>query len=123
MIAFARRLLLIFLLLAATGGEAALLQCVAWGSMLAGNLRTASVSQAVSKTFDGQHPCPLCQAIERAKKSEKKSDPIVQATRLEFLPIRRCDWVGGAGEIGRTLVAGEYAETRVCRPLTPPPRA
>jgi len=56
-----------------TGAHWAALQTVAWTTMLANNLRTQSVSEAVSHTFDGEHPCPLCRAIAAAKKSEKKS--------------------------------------------------
>ena len=66
--------LLIVALVAAVGGHWAVLQSVAWTNMLAGNLRAASVTEAFEKTFDGQHPCRLCQAIKEGKKSEKKTE-------------------------------------------------
>ena len=118
-----RKILLICLLLAATGGQTALLQCVAWTSMLAGNLRTTSVSQAVQNTFDGNHPCPLCQAIARAKSTEKKSEATVPATRLEFLPLSCPFLVKNTANFERVPVAGEFADTRTCKPSIPPPRA
>ena len=46
-----------------TGAHWAALQTVAWTTMLANNLCTQSVSEAVSHTFDGEHLCPLCRAI------------------------------------------------------------
>jgi len=35
--------------------------------------QTCSVSEALSKTFDGKHPYRLCKQIAAAKKSEKKA--------------------------------------------------
>ncbi len=33
-----------------------------------------SVQEAISKTFDGKHPCPLCKAIQKGRAAEKKGD-------------------------------------------------
>ena len=41
------------------GGHYALLQTVAWTTMVNDFSRTGSLSMAVEKTFDGRHPCPL----------------------------------------------------------------
>lgn len=57
-----------------TGLHWVTLQSVAWTTMLANNLRTQSVSEAVMHTFDGKHPCCLCKAIAAGKKSENKSE-------------------------------------------------
>jgi hypothetical protein len=76
--------LLIVALLAATGGHWALLQTVAWTNMLAENLQTCSVSAAVTKTFDGNHPCRLCKQIAAGKKSEKKAEFPTFAKKIEF---------------------------------------
>ena len=75
-------------LIAATGAHWALLQSVAWTTMLADNLRTHSLSESVARTFDGKYPCPLCKAIAAAKKSEKKSEFTLQTQKLEFPPIK-----------------------------------
>src|SRR5580700_2762032 len=84
-----RGILVIFMLLAVTGGPWSIMQAVAWTTMLAGNLRTGSFSQAVTQTFDGQHPCNLCKAIAAGKKSEGKSEMTPPVMRLEFLPQSR----------------------------------
>ena len=76
--------LLIVALLFATGGHWALLQTVAWTNMLATNLRTDSLELAVTKTFDGQHPCKLCQVVAAGKRSEKSSAFPTLAKKVEF---------------------------------------
>ena len=83
---FARlgHVLLILALLAATGGHWAVLQTVAWTNMLATNLRTDSLEVALTKTFDGQHPCKLCKVVADGKKSEKSTDLPALAKKIEF---------------------------------------
>ena len=77
---------LVVVLVTITGTNWALLQSVAWTSMLANNLRTRSLSESVSRTFGGQYPCPLCRAIAEAKKSEKKSAVLASPQKMEFAP-------------------------------------
>ena len=35
---------------------------------------TESFCAALSKTFDGKHPCKLCKLVKEGKKSESKSE-------------------------------------------------
>ncbi len=86
---FARcgKFLVVVALVLSTGAHWAALQTVAWTTMLANNLRTQTVSEAVSDTFDGKHLCPLCKAIAAAKKSEKKSEAVTPAFKMEFPPV------------------------------------
>ena len=68
-----------------TGAHWAALQTVAWTTMFAANLTSQqTLTEAVSETFDGKHPCPLCKAIATAKKSEKKSESISSTLKMEF---------------------------------------
>ncbi|TAK90077.1 MAG: hypothetical protein EPO07_20610 [Verrucomicrobia bacterium] len=76
--------LVITALIAAIGGHWAVLQTVAWTTMLADNLRECSLTQAVGKTFDGKHPCVLCKQISAGKKSEKKAEFTLELKKLEF---------------------------------------
>jgi hypothetical protein len=57
----------------AIGGPLALLQGVAWVTMVHDFSKSGSLSQAVEKTFDGQHPCPLCQKLAKARAAEEKA--------------------------------------------------
>jgi hypothetical protein len=81
------KILVVLALVLTTGLHWAALQTVAWGTMLAANLTTSSLGEAVSETFDGDHPCALCKAITAGKKSEKQSDRLTLKLKLEFPPI------------------------------------
>src|SRR5271170_4219100 len=75
-------------LVATLGAHWAVLQTVAWTTMLADNLCTHSLSESVTRTFDGNYPCPICKAIAAGKKSEKKNEFTLQAQKLEFPPVK-----------------------------------
>jgi hypothetical protein len=81
------KFLVILALIATTGLHWAALQSVAWTTMLADNLHSGSFCDAVTKTFDGQHPCCLCKAIAAGKQSEKKTEFSFQSQKLEFPPL------------------------------------
>jgi hypothetical protein len=81
------KFLVILALVATTGLHWAALQSVAWTAMLADNLHSGSLGDAVAKTFDGQHPCCLCQAIAAGKQSERKNEFSFQSQKLEFPPL------------------------------------
>jgi hypothetical protein len=40
-----------------------------------------SVLAGAKKTFDGEHPCNMCESIKEAKKQEKKAPEIFAATK------------------------------------------
>lgn len=54
------------------GLQWAVLQGVAWTGMLISYARDASLIEAVAKTFDGDHPCPLCKAVAKGQQQEQK---------------------------------------------------
>lgn len=54
------------------GGHWLALQGVAWVTMLVDNSQESSLVDAVSKTFDGQHPCPLCKAVATGQNEERE---------------------------------------------------
>ena len=115
--------LLVVAFLAATGGHWALLQTVAWTNMLADNLRTESFSVALTKTFNGQHPCTMCKEISAGKKSEKKAEFPTLGSKLEFVSERPA-FVFSAPTDFRLLVS--LTEPLISwseAPPTPPPLA
>ena len=63
------------------GGHYALLQTVAWTTMVNDFSRTNSLSMAVEKTFDGRHPCPLCKKIAKARSAEEKAPATVKVEK------------------------------------------
>jgi hypothetical protein len=66
--------LLVFLLCVTLGFHCGLLQSVAWVGMIVNYSCQGSIKDAMSKTFDGQHPCPLCKLVRAGKQSEKTPD-------------------------------------------------
>jgi hypothetical protein len=122
---FARigKMFVIVTLVATTGAHWALLQSVAWTTMLADNLRTQSMTEAVSQTFDGDHPCPLCKAIAAAKKSEHKSETTSPVQKLEFLPSAEKMILIAPKNFRFSPPVNYFAESLPQKPLLPPPRS
>jgi hypothetical protein len=77
----------VLLMFHVSGAHWLVLQSVAWTGMMIENIKNESLHQAVSKTFDGEHPCDLCTAIDEGKKSEKKQESQLPAFKKEFIDI------------------------------------
>ena len=106
-----------------TGLHWAALQTVAWTTMLANNLCSESLSQAVSKTFDGAHPCCLCKAIAAAKQEQKKSEAVASALKSEFPPVAGQTTLFPPGRFALLPLKNAFADSRSCEPPVPPPRS
>ena len=67
----------------------AFLQTIAWTGMIVRHALAAPLSQAVSKTFDGKHPCALCKFIKSGRAEEEKQErkQVKPAFKLELGPI------------------------------------
>jgi hypothetical protein len=59
------------------GGPWAVLQTIAWAKMVVDYSRDNPVSEAISKTFDGEHPCAICKKISKVRGEERKSPALV----------------------------------------------
>ncbi len=114
---------MIVALLAATGAHWGALQSVAWTTMLAENLQSTSLSQALVKTFDGKHPCPLCKVVAVGKSAEKKSDFTLQLKKLEFPPVPERFILVAPVQFQLSPQADFTAEILLQEPPTPPPRS
>lgn len=113
--------LLIVALLSATGAQWLALQSIAWGAMLVDYSRDSSLSAAMVKTFDGAHPCGLCQSIEHGKKAERKSAAVVIA-KIDLFHQPSARLIVKAVPISQLVVTSSHAERRVEPPPQPPPR-
>src|SRR5258708_9214245 len=78
---------LAFFLLA--GGHWAILQTGAWMGMIVAYSRDGDVSTAISRTFDGNHPCALYVAVLGDRKQERKRAPVWHSARKKdyLIPI------------------------------------
>ena len=63
--------------LLASGTHWVALQAVAFGSMIVRYAQDVPLSQAIADTFDGQHPCPLCHAVQEGRQQEQKQRPLL----------------------------------------------
>lgn len=91
--------------------------------MLLSNLAEVSAGQALTRTFDGQHPCRLCKAIESGKRSEHKTDRVIVLKKLEMLdPAGRFISSPASQLVFLPVVAESYSSFQSSPPV-PPPRA
>jgi hypothetical protein len=116
------KFLVILALVATTGLHWAALQSVAWTAMLADNLHSGSFCDAVTKTFDGQHPCCLCKAIAAGKQSEKKNEFSFQSQKLEFPPLAEKIILIPPSQFQLLPLQKHSAESLAQKPLLQPPR-
>lgn len=120
-------LLLLFAILVANNVHLPLMQMVAWSRMFVLYSRVMPVAEAVEMTFDGDHPCPMCQSIKKAQTSSAEKDKLgglsesrmrdlcgVLANVLKFVPphfaYQRC-----------VPARGHDDQALVFPPPTPPP--
>ena len=70
------------------GGHWGAMQTMAWAGMLWNYTQTdGSLLSGVKKTFDGEHPCTMCDSIKTAKdKEQSKPVTLVSAKKIESLP-------------------------------------
>jgi hypothetical protein len=66
-------------LLQLLGGHWALLQTGAWMGMVVQYSQQAGLKAGLAQAFDGEHPCPVCKAIQAGKKHEQKKAPLLRA--------------------------------------------
>ncbi|HEY5297890.1 MAG TPA: hypothetical protein VIK59_08180 [Verrucomicrobiae bacterium] len=104
------------------GAHWTLLQTVAWTTMLADNLCTHSVKEAVTETFDGNHPCPICKAIAAGEKSERKTEFTAQMQKLEFLPAQENFVLIAPSKFQLLPLENSSAKSFAQKPLLQPPR-
>jgi len=65
----------VLVLVLSLGLHWAFLQSVAWVGMIVSYSHDASLAEAVSRTFDGKHPCCLCEMIQKGRADEKQQEP------------------------------------------------
>jgi hypothetical protein len=74
------------------GGHWGALQTVAWAGMLWNYTQAdGSLLSGMTKTFDGEHPCTMCDSIKTAKEKEKaKPLTVVSSKKIETFPVPLC---------------------------------
>jgi hypothetical protein len=119
----ASQYLLIGALLVSMGGHLALLQTIAWGNMLVDYSSKGSFSEAVDKTFDGEHPCHLCKVVKKSKSEEEKKPLLKSEMKWEVaMPAPVKVQFPRSTELGFrvTEYSGTYGEVHLAVPMQPP---
>ena len=109
--------------------------CKFWGSLgVAANERLgwhgcpvqqrAGLKAGLAQTFDGEHPCPVCKAIQDGKKQEQKKAPLLQAElKKDYLAVwNRFQVHQGWVEV-RYPGFTKQLEDMAFEPAVPPPRS
>jgi hypothetical protein len=121
------------LLLLLACGQTALLQGVAWTSMLATRAPSRGFSEAVSSTFSGAEPCALCcrlrQADEAPPTAPQPGDPTKKLAKDGCLDLSTRCIAPRSADSARTLRRHGRPPTQTAlhgcppAPEPPPPRA
>jgi hypothetical protein len=109
-------------LVSSIGLHWAFFQSVAWVGMVITYSQEGTLTQALAKTFDGKHPCSLCNQIAQAQKSQKKSDRHFDIKKLEFISAAQVI-ASYAPNHFQVQTAANSSAPQLCEtPPLPPPR-
>ncbi len=119
------RITTVFVLVLSLGWHWALLQTVAWTGMIVAYSQTDSFRQAVSKTFDGKHPCPMCKSIQkgRAEEQQKKHHQVNPDSKLDLAVVWQVATFDFTAVHQLVPLTSAAALARAEAPPRPPPRA
>jgi len=119
-------LLLVGVLAWNSGLPQGILQTIAWGKMLTSYSNQAGLEEGLRKTFDGQHPCKLCERIAQSR-------PESTSTHLAVAPIPPADLLWVFETVTARILPSEQPPlfssltyligANRASPLIPPPRA
>jgi hypothetical protein len=111
--------------LCANGAALDLMQVFAWGRMFAGYAHEMPVETALARTFDPAQPCPLCRAVQAARRAGREHSPAsppVPAAKL-ILISQPPEAVRPPAVPGRRLDTGPVGAAVRHDPVpVPPPR-
>jgi hypothetical protein len=115
----------VLVLVLSLGLHWALLQTVAWTGMIISYSRDASFSEAVSKTFDGEHPCPMCKVIKKARAEEKdqqQKQQVKPGSKMDLGLVWQCTPFHFSSEREKISSPNTDASIRSYEPPKPRPR-
>ena len=111
----------IFALCLAIGLHWAALQSVAWTAMLIEYSKHTTLRQALSQTFDGDHPCAMCRGINAAQHSPKKQQtPSVVSKPDLICSTRSFEFIRAFEQLEFPRSSARFSEQRESPPVPPP---
>ena len=79
------RLAMVLMACVSIGMPWGVVQGIAWARMLVTFAGETSLMQAVEMTFDGEHPCELCQMARKAQNKPAPQSPTPEKAAIKFL--------------------------------------
>lgn len=73
-----------------TGGPWFVLQTIAWARMIVTYAQHDSLGTALTKTFDGRHPCALCLQIRHEQQEDQHKGGQLPSEKPEKMPELFC---------------------------------
>ena len=116
-----RKLAIVAALACSVGLHWELLQSAAWVKMVVSYSSAAPLKEALEKTFDGKHPCSLCNEIAKGRQSEKQSVPTV-AKKFEFSYSATSFVFSAPSNYWQAELPEAFASSLARTPPVPPPR-
>lgn len=101
-------------------------QVIGWAEMTLEFSRTATLTEALEMTFDGEHPCHLCKLVQEHGSPSQEKDKNPSKTEIKLPPVSL--WADSLtlGERhfqkSRLIIADFFAPARRDPPPLPPPR-
>jgi hypothetical protein len=99
-----------------------LLRTAGWVNMFVTFAQTDAVHEALTKTFDGKHPCSVCTFVKHAKQTEKKERSAKGEVKLDLmLTVAKCR-LSPPTAFSLLPILDDAAQARTEAPPIPPPR-
>lgn len=105
------------------GGHWLALQLVAWVGMLGSYTSDGGFSVGVAQTFDGQHPCALCEVVSSGQEKERDQKPADLSAKVHaVLPGRSEAPAPQAYPVSYVLPQVGRVHCPIAPPTPPPPQ-
>ena len=115
---------IVLLVCLSLGMHWALLQSIAWTGMLISFASEGAMIEAVEKTFDGQHGCPLCEKVKEGRDSDQKHPQQTGQSlkKMDAILVTLTKLIAPAAEKISFAMIHACSVKRNERPEMPPPR-
>lgn len=101
----------------------AFIQGAAWAGMIVSFAREVPLAKSIEMTFGGEHPCPLCKAVQRNDQSQQKNGLARAKIKMNLTAPERHRFVFAAPvSPPRQAFVLEIREPIKDKPPVPPPR-
>lgn len=98
------------------------LQTVGWVGMAVKFSQTLPLSEALSRTFDGQNPCKICHIVDAGKKAEQEKPVEKIVPKLDFLIVAQQYTFVAPHQFIEQTAPDTFYSARDEAPPGPPPR-